>query len=319
MTRRTDFGKCFITGGAGFIGSHLVDRLRQEGNEVTVYDNLSSDRKEWIEPHTGKEGVQFIQADLLDFKTLKQSMKGHEVIWHLGANTDIPGGNKVTNLDLNNCTIATYNVAEAMKQNGIDKIIFASTAAVYGDVPSAVLAETFGPILPISLYGAGKLAGEGLISAYSHLFNIRAWIFRFGNVVGARMGHGVIYDLIYKLEQNPHELEILGDGNQEKNFFLVEDCIDSMFYAFYHANSQCDIYNLGCESSTKVSTIAQIITEEMGLKNVKFKYTGGRRGWPGDAPIVRYNTDKMKRLGWSSSHSSDEAVREAARRLLGKK
>ncbi len=319
MTQMTDFGKCFITGGAGFIGSYLIDRLRQEGNTVTVYDNLSSGRKEWIEPHIGKEGFQFIQADLLDFETLKWSMRGHQVIWHLGANTDIPGGNKVTNLDLNNCTIATYNALEAMKQNGIDKIIFASSAAVYGDAPSAVLAETFGPILPISLYGAGKLACEGLISAYSHLFNITAWIFRFGNVVGARMGHGVIYDLIHKLKQNPHELEILGDGNQEKNFFLVEDCIDGMFYAFHHASSQCDIYNLGSDSSTKISTIAQIITEEMGLKDVKFKYTGGRRGWPGDAPIVRYKTDKMKGLGWSASHSSDEAVREAARRLLGKK
>lgn len=319
MIQRTNLGRCFVTGGAGFIGSHLVDRLRQEGNMVTVYDNLTSGRKEWIECHIGKEGVQFIQADLLDFETLKQSMKGHEIVWHLGANTDIPGGNKITDLDLDNCTIATHNVLEAMKQNNIDKIIFTSSAAVYGDAPWVALAETFGPILPISLYGAGKLACEGLISAYSHLFNIKAWIFRFGNVVGTRMGHGVIYDFICKLKQNPQELEILGDGNQEKNFFLVEDCIKGMLYVSHHTDSQCDIYNLGSESFTKVTTIAQIVAKEMGLNNVRFKYTGGRRGWPGDAPIVHYNTEKVKRLGWSVTHSSDEAVREAARRLLGKK
>ncbi|MCL0094945.1 NAD-dependent epimerase/dehydratase family protein [Dehalococcoidia bacterium] len=147
----------------------------------------------------GKKSFRFIEADLLDFDTLKQAMKGHEVIWHLGANTDIPVGNRVTDLDLKNCTIATRNVLEAMRQNNLDKIVFASSACVYGDAPPVALAETFGPLLPISLYGAGKLAGEGLISAYCHLFGMKAWIFRFANVMGARMGHGVIYDFIQKL------------------------------------------------------------------------------------------------------------------------
>jgi len=308
----------FATGGAGFIGSHLVDRLVSEGNQVTVYDNLVSGKRQWIEHHIGKKSFQFIHADLLDFDTLKETMRGHEVIWHLGANTDIPTGNKVTDLDLKNCTIATRNVLEAMKQNSIDNIIFASSATVYGDAPPQALAETFGPLLPISLYGAGKLACEGLISAYCHLFGIKAWMFRFANVVGAKMGHGVIYDFIHKLKQNPRELEILGDGKQEKPFFLVEDCIDGMLCAFHNSDNQYDIYNLGCESFTTITGVAQIVTEELGLDSVKFKYTGGHRGWPGDVPVVRFNVEKMEKLGWRAKHSSDEAVRIAARRLLWK-
>ena len=309
----------FVTGGAGFIGSHLVNRLIADGNEVTVYDNLISGKKEWIAPHLDKENFRFIETDLLDFDTLKQTMKGHEVIWHLGANTDIPTGNRVTDLDLKNCTIATRNVLEAMRENNIINLLFASSACVYGDAPPVALTETFGPLLPINLYGAGKLACEGLISAYCHLFGIKAWIFRFANVVGARMGHGVIYDFIQKLKRNPRELEILGDGNQTKPFFLVEDCIDGMLCAFNNSDNQYDVYNLGCESFTTVTQIAHIVTEEMGLKDVKFRYTGGKRGWPGDVPIVRFNVEKMKGLGWEAKHSSDEAVREAARRLLGEK
>lgn len=309
--------KLFISGGAGFIGSHLVDRLMAEDNQVTVYDNLSSGKKANIEHHIGKRGFRFIEADLLNFETLKEVMKGHEVIWHLGANTDIVGGNRITDIDLKNCTIATYNVLEVMRQNKIDKILFASTSCVYGDVPLIPLSETFGPLLPINLYGAGKLAGEGLISTYSHLFDIRAWIFRFGNVLGARMGHGVIYDFIHKLKKNPAELEILGDGNQEKTFFLIDDCLDGMFFAFHHSdNKQCDVFNIGCESTIKVSAIAQIVVEEMRLKNVKFRYTGGKRGWPGDAPYVQFDMSKMARLGWRAKYTSVEAVRIAAKQLI---
>ncbi|MDD5037923.1 MAG: NAD-dependent epimerase/dehydratase family protein [Dehalococcoidales bacterium] len=309
----------FVTGGAGFIGSHLVDRLMNEGNQVTVYDNLVSGKKRDIEHHLGKPGFQFIQADLLDTETLKQAMDGHEVTWHLGANTDIPSGNRITDLDLNNCTVATRNVLEAMRSNNIDKILFASSACVYGDAPPQPLAETFGPLHPINLYGAGKLAGEGLISAYSHLFGIKAWMFRFANVVGARMGHGVIFDFIQKLKKNPRELEILGDGKQQKPFFLVEDCIDSMFCAFRNSRTQYDVFNLGCESFTTVTMIARIVTEEMGLVGVRFKYTGGKRGWPGDVPVVHFNIEKIKQLGWSPSHTSDEAVCEATKRLLSGK
>ncbi|MFC2067143.1 NAD-dependent epimerase/dehydratase family protein [Chloroflexota bacterium] len=310
-------GHYFVTGGAGFIGSHLVDRLIEGDNVVTVYDNLVSGRRENIEHHLGKTNLHFVEADLLDLDTLKQAMNGHEVIWHLGANTDIPTGNKITDLDLNNCTIATRNVLESMRHNNINDILFASSACVYGDAPPVTLSESFGPLLPINLYGAGKLACEGLISTYCHLFGIRSRMFRFANVVGARMGHGVIYDFIYKLKRNPGELEIYGDGNQEKPFFLVEDCIDGMLCAYHNIDSQYDVYNLGVSSVTKVSSIADIVAEEMGLFNVKYKYTGGRRGWPGDVPVVHFNVDKIQGLGWQAKNTSDEAVRIAARRLLG--
>jgi UDP-glucose 4-epimerase len=207
-------------------------------------------------------------------------------------------------------------VLEAMRENRIDKMLFSSSACVYGDAPPVALSETYGPLLPINLYGAGKLACEGLISSYCHLFGIQAWIFRFANVVGARMGHGVIYDFIYKLKNNPKELEVFGDGKQEKPFFLVEDCIDGMRCAFEKSSSQFDVYNLGIESYTVVDRIGEIVIEEMGLSNVKFKYTGGRRGWPGDVPVVHFNVGKIKKLGWSAKHSSDEAVRIAAKRLI---
>ncbi|HEY40752.1 MAG TPA: NAD-dependent epimerase/dehydratase family protein [Dehalococcoidia bacterium] len=311
--------KYFVTGGAGFIGSHLVDRLIREGNPVTVYDNLASGRKKDIEHHIGRVDFTFVEADLLDYRALTKAMKGNEVVWHLGANTDIPTGNRVTDLDLRNCTVATRNVLEAMRENSIHDLLFASSACVYGDAPVVALSESYGPLLPINLYGAAKLACEGLISAYCHLFGIRAWIFRFGNVVGARMGHGVIYDFIQKLRKNPDELEILGDGNQEKPFFLVEDCIEGMFCAYRNGGSTCDIYNLGVDSVTRVSRIAEIVIEEMGLHNVRFKYTGGRQGWLGDAPVIHFDVDKMKALGWQAKHTSDEAVREAVRRLLGEK
>jgi UDP-glucose 4-epimerase len=308
--------KVFLTGGAGFIGSHLTDRLMADGNAVTVFDNLVSGKKENIARHLGKPGFQFIQADLLDYAALEKAMKGHGIIWHLAANTDIPGGVKDTTLDLNNCTVATRNVLEAMRQNKINKILFASSSTVYGDVPPVSLDETMGPLLPISLYGAGKLACEGLISAFSHLYGVQGWIFRFGNVMGGHMSHGVVYDFIHKLRVNPKELEILGDGNQEKNYFLVEDCIGGMLWAFSHSDKGCDVFNLGCDTNVKVTEIAKIVSAEMGLKDVKFKYAGGARGWPGDAPFVHYNVDKMKKMGWVSSHTSAEVIHIAARRLI---
>jgi UDP-glucose 4-epimerase len=309
--------KYFVTGGAGFIGSHLVDRLTAEGNSVTVYDNLVSGKKESIKHHIGQPGFQFIQADLLDNAALTKAMKGHEIVWHLGANTDIPEGHKQLDLDLKNCAIATHSVLEAMRQNKIKQLLFSSSSTVYGELVRKATAEDAGPLLPISLYGAGKLAGEGFISAYCHLFDLRACIFRFGNVIGARMGHGIIYDFIRKLRRNPEELEILGDGNQEKNYFLVEDCIDGMFCALHNSKKQCDVFNLGSPTTVKVKEIARIVSDEMGLKNVRLRFTGGERGWPGDVPKVFYDVSKIKKLGWVAKYSSAEAVKMAARRLIG--
>jgi len=309
--------KYFVSGGAGFIGSHLVDRLIEMG-EVTVYDNLSSGKKEFIEHYLSRDNFQFIQADLMEPDTLQKAMKGHDVVFHLAANPDARAGIKDTSLDLKQGTIATYNVLEAMRLNGIKKIVFASSSTVLGETPVKPIAEDYAPLQPISLYGASKLAGEALLSAFCHLSGMQAWIFRFANVVGARATHGVIFDFINKLKRNAIELEILGDGSQEKPYLHVADCVDGFLYGFQHSHDQVNVFNLGTSSSTAVSTIARMLVEEMGLSGISFKYTGGNRGWPGDVPQVRYDISRMERLGWKPGYTSDEAVRQGIRDILGK-
>jgi len=312
--------KVFVTGGAGFIGSHAIDMLLADGFEVTCYDNLSSGKLKWITPHLKNKKFHFIKADLLDVKTLKKSIKGSDLVFHFGANTDIPNGFFKTDIDLKNCVIATRNVLEAMRLTNTKQLLFSSTGAAYGETGVIPFAETNGPLLPISLYAAGKLACESFISGYCHLYGLQAWMFRFGNVIGARMGHGVIHDFIRRLKQNPKELLILGDGKQAKNYFLVEECISGMNYVFTHntlTNPPCDIFNLGTETRTGVMEIAEIVTQEMGLSNVHFTFTGEKRGWPGDQPQVFLSIGKVKKLGWYPKHTSTEAVRIAVRRMLG--
>jgi len=308
----------FITGGAGFIGSHLVDKLLKRGERVTVYDNFVSGHWSNVEHHLNDKRFKIIRGDLLNLKKLKVSMKNHSVVWHLGANTDIRKGDKITDLDFKNCTIATRNVLEAMRQLKIKNIVFTSSSTVYGDIGNKYMVESMGPLLPICLYGAGKLAGEGLISAYSYLFDIRGLIFRFGNVVGSRMGHGVILDFIKKLKKNSKELLILGDGKQQKNFFLVEDCVNGMITILKKSKAQCNVYNLGNSSFTTIKKVADIVVKEMKLEKVKYRYTGGRSGWKGDVPIVRYNIKKAGKMGWKPKYSSDQTVKIATGRLLKK-
>ena len=297
--------KIFITGGAGFIGSHLVDCLIAIGHEVTVYDNLSSGKKEHVEGHLDKDQFHFIEADVLDLEKLRHSMKGHSVVFHLAANGDIRQGIVETDLHLRQGTIATYNVLDSIRSNGIKKIVFSSSATIYGETPVIPLPEDYGPLLPISLYGAAKLAAEALISAYCGTFNMQGWIFRFANIVGKRMGHGVIYDFIEKLNNNPHELEILGDGHQRKPFVYIEDCVDAILFGYNHSNERIDVLNIGCSTSTDITTIAKMVVEEMGLNEVRFRYTGGDRGWLGDVPQLRFNVDKMRDLGWEAKYTSD--------------
>lgn len=309
-------GRVFLTGGAGFIGSHLAEYLLDMGREATVYDNFSLSGGRWVEGNLGRPGYRFVQADLLDFAALREAMAGHDTVFHLGANTDIPRGNRDTRIDLDNCVLATYNVLEAMRVLNVKNLVFASSSTVFGETDLHPTREDVGPLLPLSLYGAGKLACEGFISAYSHLFGIRAVIFRFGNVAGARMNHGVIYDFIRKLKRNSKELEVLGDGEQEKNYFLVEDCIRGMLHGFLHSPRLCDVFNLGSETTVKAKEIARIVANEMGLENVRIRYSGGKRGWPGDVPLVIYDVGKMRRLGWVARHTSAEAVKIAAKRLI---
>ena len=305
-----------VTGGAGFIGSHLVEKLLHEKNIVTAYDNLSSGKKANLKNCIEHKKFCFVEDDLLNAESLNRAMAGIEVVWHLAANTDIRKGNHTVDLDLKNCTVATFNVLEAMRKNNVKQILFSSSCTVYGDASSVAISENYGPLMPISLYGAGKLGAEAFITSFSHLYGIKAIIFRFANIIGPRMGHGVIFDFINKLKTNPNELEILGNGAQEKPYVLVEDCIEGMLTAYQNFEDRCDIYNLGCDSYTRVTRLAEIVIEEMGLKNVLFKYTGGKQGFPGDIPVVHYDISKLKKMGWKAMHSSDEAVRMATQKLL---
>ncbi|MBE3122276.1 MAG: NAD-dependent epimerase/dehydratase family protein [Thermoplasmata archaeon] len=308
--------KAFVSGGAGFIGSHLVDSLIENGHTVTVYDNLSSGDKQFIQHHLHQENFTFIKADLLDLKRVKKEIQGHDIVFHLAANPHVRLGEKQTDLDLNQGIVATYNILEAMRHSSIKKIVFSSSSVVYGETQESSLSETYGPTLPISLYGAGKLGAEGLISAFCGTFDFQTWIYRFANVVGARGTHGVIVDFIEKLKKNPKELEILGDGKQCKPYLYVSDCVDGILFGFTHAQEKMNLFNLSCDTTTTVTRIAEMVAEEMKLKNVSFKYTGGIRGWKGDVPRFQLDAQKINTLGWKATLTSDEAVRKAIRDVL---
>ena len=313
--------RVLVTGGAGFIGSHVVDILMEQGYEVTVFDNLSNGHRSFIDQHFGKPGFTFIEADLMDKARVAAVMPGHDLVWHLAANTDIIGGYARPERDFHDCVEVTFNVLQGIRQHGVRNIIFASSGAVYGDLcQREVVTEASGPLFPVGCYAAAKISCEAFVSAFAHMYNLRAWMFRFGNVVGGRMTHGVIFDFVNKLKANPKELEILGDGTQVKNYFLVEECIEGMAYAFRNVelneDKPCDTFNLGAATETKVVQIGEIVREELGLKDAKIRIQGEKKAWPGDQTKVHMNVDRVNELGWVTRHTSDEAVREATRRML---
>ncbi len=308
--------KVFVTGGAGFIGSHLVDRLINEGYGITVYDDLSSGKKEFIKQHLNKDQFKFIKADLLDLSRLKKSISGHDLVFHLAANPDIRYGIEHTDTDLKQNTIVTYNVLETMRAGGVKEICFASTSTIYGEPKKMPTPEDYGPLYPISLYGASKLACEALCTSFAHTFDMKCWIFRFANIVGGRGTHGIIYDFIEKLKKSPKELEILGDGKQTKSYLLVDDCVDAMLYCYEHSREQFNVFNLGSDDRMDITTIAKTLAHKMGLKDAKLRFTGGTRGWPGDVPQMSLAVEKLNKLGWKAKHSSKEAVEIAIERML---
>ena len=307
--------KIVVTGGAGFIGSHLVDRLVEGNHELVVLDNLSSGDEKFIAPHLGKERFRFHQIDLLNGK-ITSFFEGVEEVWHLAANPEVRLGAENTRVHLEQNLIVTSNVLEAMRMNEVRRIIFTSTSTVYGEADKLPTPEEY-PTMPISLYGASKLASEALIASYCHTFDMQAWIYRFANVIGRRSTHGVIYDFIHKLRSNPTELEILGDGNQTKSYIYVDDCIEAMLVGLKaNDKNRVHIFNIGTNDMIRVKRIAEIVCEEMRT-SPKFKFTGGKRGWKGDVPVMLLDASKLNELGWKQRYTSEEAVKKATRDLLG--
>ncbi len=310
--------KILITGGAGFIGSHLCDALMERGHNLTVVDNLILGRKENISHLLGKVGFEFIEEDLLQTEAMRDIFKDRkfDMVYHLAANSDIQKGGKDPQVDYDLTFNTAYHVLRYLKEFGIRKFFFASTSAIYGET-SDVLNEDYGPLRPVSNYGAGKLASEAFISAFSSTYHIQTWITRFPNVVGERFTHGVIYDFIHKLLKNPAELEVLGNGEQCKPYVYVKDLVAGILYVIDHASDEYNVYMLGSDSRTKVKDIAAMVIEEMGL-NAEIKYTGGDRGWVGDVPEFRYDLSKVNTLGWKAAYTSNESVRLAIQKALGK-
>ncbi len=299
-----------VTGGAGCIGSHLVARLAARGH-VVVYDNLHLGQRRFVEPFVSDGRATFVEADLLDLETLVRHVAGATAVFHMAANSDISQGRRETDLDFRLGTQATYCVLEAMRRGGVRDVVFASTSAVYGDEPKMPTPEDYGPLFPISLYGASKLAAEALVSAFVHNFDLRAWIYRFGNITGPHPTHGVVLDFVKKLRANPRELEILGDGLQAKPYLHVEECVDGMLYGFDRVEAPLSCFNLACEGATSVRRIADEVVAAMGLRGVAYRFTGGARGWRGDVPQVRLDPSRLAALGWRARRTSDEAVHDA--------
>ncbi len=303
-----------VTGGAGFIGSHLVDTLVAQGNEVLVIDSLSPGRRETIARDIDDYKVRFIQSDLLD-DGWQEHLAGADRVFHLAADPDVRDSAISPDPTMQNNIMATYRVLEAMRLHAVPELVFTSTSTVYGDAKVIPTPEDYAPMLPISVYGASKLACEALISSYCHSFGMKSWIYRFANIVGERSGHGVITDFIRKLRENPAELEILGDGKQVKSYLEVHECVAAMLFAL-RSRDTVNIFNIGSEDWIDVRSIAEIVAEEMHLPDVQFRFTGGERGWVGDVPRMQLSLDRIKSRRWKPELGSRESVRMATRDLL---
>jgi UDP-glucose 4-epimerase len=307
--------RSFVVGGAGFIGSHLVDRLVLRG-PVTVYDNLSVGKRAFLAPHLESGAVTLVEADALDLERLTAAVAGHDAVFHLAANPEARHGLANTRLDLEQGTIATYNVLEAMRRNAVRTLVFSSSGTVYGETAATAREDDLGA-LPISLYGASKLAGEAMVSAFVECFGLTARIFRFGNVVGPRGTHGAALDFLNKLAQSKTHLEVLGDGRQSKPYLFVTDCAAGMLFGLDHtpAAERLAIYNLAPEGATTVARIAELCVAASPYPGAEIRFAGGDRGWPGDVPRSRMDPGKLAALGFRVSMSSDDAVLAAVRAL----
>jgi len=304
--------KILVTGGAGFIGSHLVDKLISKNNKVVVFDNLSSGNVKNLEALKDNNNFSFVKGDLLKPEDIESALDDVSKVYHIAANPEVRLGEVDTKTHFEQNIVASYNLLEAIRKNNIKKIIFTSTSAVYGDAKVIPTPEEY-PTMPISTYGASKLAVEGMLSSFCHTFGMQAVVFRFANVIGSRSDHGVLIDFIKKLKNNPRELEILGDGSQTKSYIYIDDCIEGMLFGEEKAKNDFEIFNLGSEDKITVKEIADLVVNSLGLKDVRYRFTGGYegRGWKGDVKFMQLSIDKIKKLGWKPKYNSKEAVRKA--------
>ena len=309
--------KILVTGAAGFIASNLIPRLLARGDEVAGADNFFLGKREYVVQHPR---FAFHELDLLDLDAVVRLMSDFrpDRIWHLAANSDISFGTKYTDFDLKGGTIVTYNVLEAMRRTGVKEIVFSSSGAVYGEPAVMPTPEDYGPILPISLYAASKVACETLVTAFAHNYDLRAWIFRFGNIVGPNPTHGVIYDFVLRLRDERSKLVVLGDGTQAKPYVYVEDCLDGIEFGIEHARQHVNVHNLAVDDQTSVREIAGWTIEAMGIdrSTIDVQYGDSPRGWRGDVPQVKLDTRRLTALGWTPKLTSREAVRRTIREVV---
>ena len=287
----------FVTGGAGFIGSNLVDRLLEAGHAVTAYDNLSTGQLRFLEKAQKRPQFRLIEGDVLDERKLADSVKGHDFVFHLAANADVRFGTQHPRRDLEQNTIATYNVLESMRQAGVNRIAFSSTGSIYGEPEVFPTPESCPFPVQTSLYGASKLAGEGLIEAYCAGFNFRGYIFRFVSILGERYSHGHVFDFYRSLITDPTKIRVLGNGKQRKSYLYVQDCISAMLTVIDKAVAPVNVYNLGTDEYTMVNDSLGWICQKLGV-NPERSYSGGERGWIGDSPFIFLDTTKVRSLGW---------------------
>lgn len=297
----------FITGGAGYIGSTLADRLLADGHTVVAYDNFSTGQEKFIEDAQKSPNFELVRGDILDLDTMKAAMSGVDMVYHLAANADVRFGTHHPERDLQQNTIGTFNVLEAMRANNAKRIAFSSTGSIYGEPTTFPTPENAPFPVQTSLYGASKLAGEGLIQAYAEGFGFEGYIFRFVSILGERYTHGHVFDFYRKLQDDPTTLHILGNGKQRKSYLYIQDCIDAMFTVSEKAKDKVNIYNLGTDEYCEVNNSAGWISDTLGLKP-QFTYEGGERGWIGDSPFIFLDTAKVRSLGWEPKLTIKEAV-----------
>lgn len=308
--------RAFVTGGAGFIGSNLVDRLLAQGHAVTAYDNFSTGRRAFLEQALRQPAFQLVEGDLLDLPRLRQALAGHDVVFHLAANADVRHGTEHPGKDLEQNTVATFHVLEAMRANGVMRIAFSSTGSVYGEPEVFPTPETCPFPIQTSLYGASKLAGEGLIAAYCTGFGFQGYIFRFVSILGERYTHGHVFDFYRKLLQDPTEIAVLGNGQQRKSYLYVQDCIDAVLLTMARAQEPVNVFNLGTQQHCTVNDSLDWITAHLRV-SPRRRYTGGTRGWVGDSPFIFLDTARVRALGWSPRLTIREGVLRTLQYLQG--